>query len=113
MAAQETENSASHQRWRKRLLIVEFSSLAVLLASMMMLAGAGQGETAPSRGWLLVPGLASLMVFLSFLGLMYLRWIHETGGHSQWRHRITFGLLSLTLLGIWIFGIARTWMSMV
>ncbi|WP_404367544.1 hypothetical protein [Marinobacter sp.] len=113
MAVQKTGDRPPHHRWRKRLLVVEFGSLAALLASMVMLAGAGQEGSAPSRGWLLVPAIASLLVFLSFLGLMYLRWVHETGGHSQWRHRVTFGLLTLTLLGIWIFGIARTWISMV
>lgn len=98
--------------WRKRLLVTEFSALAVLLISMFILTGAGEPDSPVSPAWLLIPAIASLAVFLSFLGLMYLRWIAEAGGHASLRSRLVFGLLALTLLGLWAFGIANTWSSL-
>lgn len=98
--------------WRKRLLIAEFSALAVLLISMISLARVGDPDNPLNPAWLLIPAIASLVVFLSFLGLMYLRWIAEAGGRAPLRSRIVFGLLALTLLGVWAFGIANTWSSL-
>lgn len=112
MVEHKTGGHSGILRWRKPLLITEFSALAILVGSMVILSRVAEGGNAISQGWLLVPAVASLAVFLSFLGLMYLRWVSEAGGQGQLRHKITFGLLTLTLLGIWAFGIARTWLSM-
>lgn len=94
---------------RKYLLITEFSCLAVLLASMAWLGNSSGGEAPPAAtAWLLVPALASLGVFLSFLGLMYLRWV-ASSEQSGPRHKIVFALLTITLLSLWVYGIANTW----
>src|SRR5690554_960952 len=94
---------------RKPLLVVEFSSLAILLLSMFWLSNTDQ-QMAPA--WLLIPALASLGVFLSFIGLMYLRWVASVSDQRRTRHRVIFALLTLTLLGVWIYGIANTWISL-
>jgi hypothetical protein len=112
MPEHKIDRSSHHHPWRKPLLFSEFSALAVLVSSMAILANQGDQEGGVSRAWLLVPAFASLVVFLSFLGLMYLRWVGEAGNTGQKRHQITLGLLALTLLGIWAYGIIRTWASL-
>lgn len=99
-------------RKRKPLLITEFSCLAVLLASMGWFSSrSGTGEPL-SPAWLLLPAVASLGVFLSFIGLMYLRWVASVSNERRTRHRIIFALLAVTLLGVWVYGIANTWLSL-
>ncbi|MBE0486523.1 hypothetical protein [Marinobacter sp.] len=97
---------------RKPLLITEFSSLAVLLVSMAWLGNQSTAENPLNPAWLLLPAVASLGVFLSFIGLMYLRWVASAGDEGKPRHKLIFALLALSLLGIWIYSIANTWMSM-
>ncbi|CCG93870.1 MULTISPECIES: hypothetical protein [Marinobacter] len=97
---------------RKTLLILEFSSLAVLLISMAWFSNQSSDGTPLSAGWLLIPAFASLGVFLSFIGLMYLRWVASANDQRRTRHRAIFALLTLTLLGVWIYGIANTWISL-
>lgn len=112
MAEQIPPDNGGRHPWRTPLLIAEFGSLALLVGSMALLGSQAEEGEAINRAWLLVPALASLVVFLSFLGLMYLRWIGEAGARSATRHRVIFALLAVTLLGVWAFGIARTWQSM-
>jgi hypothetical protein len=100
------------QRWRKPLLILEFSALAVLLTSMGWFSSRAQGDEPLNPAWLLVPAVASLAVFVSFIGLMYLRWVVAAAAERQLTHKIVFSLLVLTLLGVWAFGIANTWTSL-
>ncbi|MBY6032957.1 hypothetical protein KUV59_07245 [Marinobacter daepoensis] len=97
---------------RKTLLILEFSSLAVLLASMAWFSNQATEADPLSAAWLLIPAIASLGVFLSFIGLMYLRWVASASDQRRNRHRVIFALLTLTLLGVWIYGIANTWISL-
>ena len=97
---------------RKTLLILEFSSLAVLLISMAWFSNQSSDGTPLSAGCLLIPAFASLGVFLSFIGLMYLRWVASANDQRRPRHRTIFALLTLTLLGVWIYGIANTWISL-
>lgn len=99
-------------RLRKPLLIVEFSSLAILLASMAWFGRQSTAENAMNSAWLLLPAVASLGVFVSFIGLMYLRWVASADDQSKTRHKLVFSLLALTLLGVWIYGIVNTWFSM-
>ncbi|MGM0571721.1 hypothetical protein [Marinobacter sp.] len=97
--------------WRKPLLAAEFIALAILVGSMAMLGQAsGGGQVDPA--WLLIPAGASLVVFLSFLGLMYLRWVASAEAGQSRRQKILFGLLALTLLGVWAYAIAQTWQSL-
>jgi hypothetical protein len=56
------DNKPSHP-WRTPLLILEFSSLALLLGSMAWLSGQAQTGEPLAPGWLLLPALASLGVF--------------------------------------------------
>lgn len=100
------------QRWRKPLLILEFSALAILLTSMGWFSSQAAGAEPLNPAWLLVPAVASLAVFISFIGLMYLRWVVAVSAERQVRHKIVFSLLVLTLLGVWAFGIANTWTSL-
>lgn len=100
------------QRWRKPLLIIEFSALAVLLASMGWFSSQASGTDPLSPAWLLIPAVASLAVFISFIGLMYLRWVVAAAAERQLLHKVVFALLVITLLGVWAFGIANTWTSL-
>lgn len=97
---------------RKLLLMTEFSSLAVLLASMAWVGNRQEAGEPMDTAWLLIPAIASLGVFLSFIGLMYLRWVAAAAPDRQTRHRIVFALLTLTLLGVWAYAITNTWLSL-
>ncbi|MBK1873952.1 MULTISPECIES: hypothetical protein [Marinobacter] len=97
---------------RKALLITEFSALAVLLISMGWFSSQTDTGHSINPAWLLIPALASLGVFISFIGLMYLRWVVAVSAANQFRHKIVFFLLALTLLGVWVYGIASTWLSL-
>ncbi|SHK04777.1 hypothetical protein SAMN05216369_0167 [Marinobacter antarcticus] len=97
---------------RKTLVITEFSALAVLLASMGWFSSQTDNGHSINPAWLLIPALASLAVFLSFIGLMYLRWIVAASADNQLRHKIVFSLLAVTLIGVWVYGIANTWLSL-
>lgn len=97
---------------RKPLLIIEFSSLAILLISMAWFGSRADSGGALSAVWLLIPAAASLGVFASFIGLMYLRWVVAATDQRRGRHKIIFGLLTLTLLGVWVYAIGNTWLSL-
>jgi len=107
----DTENNRPHP-WRRPLLILEFSALAVLLGSMAWFSSRTADGSMISAGWLLIPALASLGVFASFIGLMYLRWVAAANAVNRTRHRIIFALLAITLIGVWRYGIANTWLSL-
>ncbi|HEY9119002.1 MAG TPA: hypothetical protein VIN33_04560 [Marinobacter sp.] len=98
--------------WRKPLLIAEFSALAVLLASMGWFSSRTESGAEFSPAWLLLPAAASLVVFISFIGLMYLRWVVAAAAERRTRHKVVFSLLVITLLGVWAYGIANTWISL-
>lgn len=102
----------SSQRWRKPLLILEFSALAILLTSMGWFSSRAADGQPLNPAWLLIPAIASLAVFISFIGLMYLRWVVAAAAERRVRHKIVFSLLVITLLGVWAFGIANTWSSL-
>lgn len=104
--------SQNKHPWRKPLLVTEFVALAVLVGSMALLGQQGR-ETDPVQPfWLLLPAVASLAVFLSFLGLMYIRWVAAAQGSAGRRQKLLFSLLVLTLLGVWAYAIAQTWQSL-
>ncbi|KPP99330.1 hypothetical protein [Marinobacter sp. HL-58] len=98
--------------WRKPLLVTEFSALAILLVSMGWFSSRTEDGAVLSPAWLLIPAAASLAVFISFIGLMYLRWVVAAAAERQTRHKIVFSLLVITLLGVWAYGIANTWISL-
>ncbi|WP_148861448.1 hypothetical protein [Marinobacter fonticola] len=104
--------------WRRPLLITEFGALAVLVGSMFFLGriagpeGALNPEGTLNPAWLLIPALASLAVFISFIGLMYLRWVANVEAQAAIKHKLIFAILTLTLLGVWAYGIAQTWRSL-
>jgi len=104
----QSDHNSSHPL-RKPLLLTEFSALAVLLASMAWLSRHSEGGLNPA--WLLLPAAASLVVFLSFIGLMYLRWVAAAGASDRLLHKTLFFLLAVTLIGVWVYGIANTWLS--
>lgn len=106
-----SEPSSPHPL-RKWLLIAEFTALAVLLASMGWFSSQTSDGQAISAGWLLIPAAASLGVFISFIGLMYLRWVASAESGNQFKHKVVFSLLAVTLIGVWIYGIANTWFSL-
>lgn len=97
--------------WRKPLLAAEFIALAVLVVSMVILGKVNAGETPLNPAWLLLPALASLVVFASFISLMYLRWVAAASAERLLRHKIIFALLTITLLSVWLYGIANTWLA--
>lgn len=98
--------------WRRPLLILEFGALAVLLGSMFILGRVAGPDGTINPAWLLIPALASLAVFISFIGLMYLRWVANVEAAAATKHKLIFGILTLTLLGVWAYGIAQTWRSL-
>ncbi|PSF12395.1 hypothetical protein C7H09_03370 [Marinobacter fuscus] len=100
------------QRKRRMLLVVEFGSLAILLLSMSWFSSQASAEAPISSAWLLIPAAASLGVFLSFIGLMYLRWVVSASDERRGRHKLIFVLLATSLLGVWVYGIASTWLSL-
>ncbi|MCM0614250.1 hypothetical protein KFJ24_17310 [Marinobacter sediminum] len=97
---------------RKLLLITEFTALAVLLASMGWFSSHTADGSKLDPAWLIIPAIASLCVFLSFIGLMYLRWVAAADASNRLRHKIIFSLLAITLIGVWLYGIANTWFSL-
>lgn len=105
-------NQSHPHHWRKPLLITEFAALAVLLVSMGWFSSRTEDGAELSPAWLLIPAVASLAVFISFIGLMYLRWVVAVAAERRTRHKIVFSLLVMTLLGVWAFGIANTWVSL-
>ncbi|MDO3721683.1 hypothetical protein QVZ43_08090 [Marinobacter sp. chi1] len=104
-------NAPSPHPLRKVLLIAEFGALAILLGSMAWFSSHTADGGTLQAGWLLIPALASLVVFLSFIGLMYLRWVAAADAGSRVKHKIIFGLLAATLMGVWLYGITNTWLS--
>ncbi|WP_111493754.1 MULTISPECIES: hypothetical protein [Marinobacter] len=98
--------------WRRPLLITEFTALAILVGSMMLLGRMAGPDGQLNPMWLLIPALSSLAVFLSFIGLMYLRWVANVEAESAFKHKLIFGLLAVTLLGVWAYSIAQTWQSL-
>lgn len=98
--------------WRKPLLITEFTAVAILLVSMGWFSSRAADGAALSPAWLLIPATASLAVFISFIGLMYLRWVDAAAAERKRRHKVVFSLLAITLLGVWAYGIANTWVSL-
>lgn len=98
--------------WRKPLLITEFTAVAILVISMGWFSSRAEAGAALSPLWLLIPAAASLAVFVSFIGLMYLRWVVAAVAERKPRHKIVFSLLVITLLGVWAYGIANTWVSL-
>lgn len=98
--------------WRRILLIIEFSSLALLLVAMAALSHLGSSGKPVSGPWLLVPALASLGVFASFIGLMYLRWVAAADVRNPSRQKLLFTLLAITMLAVWVYAIISTWLSL-
>ncbi len=111
MSQPESSSPAPHPL-RKPLLIVEFTALAILLGSMGWFSSHTSGGGTLNASWLLIPALASLGVFLSFIGLMYLRWVAAAETANRFRHKVIFALLAITLIGVWVYGIANTWFSL-
>lgn len=105
------KNNLPQHPGRVPLLIAEFSALAVLLGSMFIFSNLARDGSTFNTAWLLIPAVASLVVFISFIGLMYLRWVNASEAGSRIKHKVVFALLTLTLLGIWAFSIAQTWSS--
>lgn len=99
--------------WKRRLLVIEVMSLLILIASVYVVGQDTLGQGPVSPYWLLLPAAASLAMFLSFLGLMYLRWIRSAAaGARQQVHRALFAVMALALLAIWALAILQTWQSL-
>lgn len=107
-----TQPSHSSHRLRKPLLIIEFTALAILLGSMTWFGYSTPPGEVLAPAWLLIPAMASLLVFTSFIGLMYLRWVVTAGAERQNRHKLIFALLALTMSSVWLYGVANTWISL-
>lgn len=104
---------ATRHQWKRRLIITEILSLLILIASLYWLGQDSPDQTPINPYWLLVPALASLVTFLSFLSLMYLRWTESAvTGPRQRVQQILFGIMVLMLLSIWALAITQTWQSL-
>lgn len=104
---------APESPWRRPLLITEFSALALLIGSMVLLSRMGSESQPISPAWLMIPATASLIVFLSFLGLMYQRWFAAAGNAARSRrHQWLFGILAVVLVSFWGYAVLETWRSL-
>ena len=104
---------ASRHQWKRTLAVAEAASLLILITSLIILGHGAPDQQPANPYWLLVPALASLTTFLSFLGLMYLRWAaSDFTGSRQRIHQLLFAILALTLLSVWAFAISQTWHSL-
>jgi len=106
------DSGHSAHRLRKPLLIIEFTALAILLGSLIWFGSSTPPGEVLAPAWLLVPAVASLLVFTSFIGLMYLRWVVTADAEGQIRHKLIFSLLASTMSSVWLYGIANTWISL-
>ncbi|WP_250655555.1 hypothetical protein [Alkalimarinus coralli] len=98
----------------KLSLIVEFSALIVLVASMVWIGQIKQAGEAISTWQLALPIVASFFVLTGFMSNMYFRWIDSAGGKSSTtqRNRVFFWLLALSLLSVWCIAVIKTfWMG--
>jgi len=98
------------QARRRLLLITECIALGVFIASLYWL---GHRQTAGDGfhpAWLAIPVIASLVLILSLLGLMYLRWLSAIDQQSPPRqHRLAWGLLTVILLSVWLIAVIQIW----
>ena len=98
----------------KLSLIVEFTALIILVASMVWIGQIKQSG-APLATWqLALPVVASFFVLAGFLSNMYFRWVASAGGKSALtqRNRLFFWLLALSLLSVWCIAVIKTfWMD--
>ena len=98
----------------KLSLIIEFTALIVLVASMVWIGQIKQSG-APLATWqLALPVIASFFVLAGFLSNMYFRWVTSAGGKSALtqRNQIFFWLLALSLLSVWCIAVIKTfWMD--
>lgn len=110
-------------RWRLTLLAIEFVSLIVLLISIYWLRQYRADHPHMTVAWLLIPGAASLTLFLSFINMTYLRLVSsamissaasstkssaKTGGALIAR-KVAFLVSALVLVGIWIVAMQHIW----
>lgn len=97
-------------RWRLTLLAIEFVSLIVLLISIYGLKHYRMDHPHMSVAWLVIPGVASLTLFLSFINMTYLRLVSGalTSGAKTAR-KLAFIVAALVLIGIWIVAMQRIW----
>lgn len=103
----------NRDHWKRRLLISEILSLVILIASLFLVSQQAPQQATLNPAWLLIPALASLTMFLSFLGLMYLRWVKSAAaGTRQQVQTVLFAFMALTLIGIWALAMIQTWQSL-
>lgn len=104
---------ATRDQWKRRLLAAELLSLLILVASLLLLRSQSPTTEGAIELWLLIPAVASLTTFLSFLGLMYIRWIKSAvPGTRRTLQNAIFAFMALTLLSIWALAISQTWQSL-
>lgn len=103
---------ATPQQWKFRLALVEIFSLVILIASLVVLGDASSTTDVLTPLWLLVPAAASLTMFLSFLGLMYLRWVVSAAHERKRIHSVLFAVMAFTLLSVWALAMVQTWQSL-
>lgn len=94
----------------KLSLIVEFSALIVLVASMAWIGQLKQAGEPLATWQIALPVIASFFVLAGFLSNMYFRWIDSAGGKSNTtvRNRVFFGLLALSLFSVWCIAVVKT-----
>ena len=97
----------------KLSLIVEFTALFVLIASMVWIGQIKQSGTPLVTWQLALPVVASFFVLAGFLSNMYFRWVGSAGGNGAitQRNRLFFWLLALSLLLVWCMAVFKTFMA--
>lgn len=100
-----------NKRLYRNFLILEFSSLAVLLISLLWLGQMSQAGEPLNLGHRLLPVIASGLTLAGFLGCMYVRWLRAAEAITQPRRAlfVFFWVFALSLFAIWLMA-ASQWM---
>jgi hypothetical protein len=89
-------------------LIVEFSSLLILIGSLFWLGRVSTQGTEITWPHLLIPIVASAMTLAAFVGNLYVKWLNAAKGKTERHHKLLFALFCVFLLAIWVIAVIQT-----
>ncbi|MCP5208567.1 MAG: hypothetical protein H7A01_15275 [Hahellaceae bacterium] len=107
----------NERKWIDRLtvtntLVIEFTSLLILIGSLVWLGRLNTAGMEITWWYLAVPILASAVTLAAFAGNLYVRWLNVAKGKIERHHQLLFGIFCLLLLGVWIIAVIQTAQSL-
>ncbi|ARU58872.1 hypothetical protein OLMES_4884 [Oleiphilus messinensis] len=93
---------------RKAALIIEFTSLGILILWLLWVAEMKPQESRLTLANLTLPFTASFFVLAGFITDLYFRWIKNTEQKRNTVHLLLFCFLALCLLGVWAVSLMKT-----